>query len=74
MEVGWHLRFSREDELVFLVRSGLAPKVEDAVFIAGDWLLGWEPDAQNPEHAAARVTRRTPRQTPLKTPNGLAGE
>jgi hypothetical protein len=70
MEVGWHLRFSREDELVFLVRAGLAPNVEDAVFIAGDWLLAWEPDAANPEHALARVTRRTPRARPV----GRAGE
>lgn len=61
MEVGWHLRFSREDELVFLVRAGLLPNVEDAVFVAGDWLLSWEPDAASPEHAAARVTRKVPR-------------
>jgi len=64
MEVGWHLRFSREDEMVFLVRSGLAPNVEDAVFIAGDWVLSWEPDAENPEHALARATRKTPRGQP----------
>ena len=64
MEVGWHLRFSREDELVFLVRAGLAPNVEDAVFVAGDWTLAWEPDAENSEHAAARVTRKTPRAQP----------
>jgi len=61
MEVGWHLRFSREDELVFLVRAGLAPNVEDAVFIAGGWTLAWEPDPVNPEHAAARVSRIAPR-------------
>ncbi|PKN08280.1 MAG: hypothetical protein CVU73_07435 [Deltaproteobacteria bacterium HGW-Deltaproteobacteria-8] len=64
MEVGWHLRLSRENELVFLVRAGLAPNVEDAVFISGDWLLAWEPDPENPknpEHAAARVSRKQPR-------------
>ncbi len=63
MEVGWHLRFSPEDELVFLVRSGLAPNVEDAVFIAGDWVLTWEPgpDQENQEHpelSHARVSRK----------------
>ncbi len=61
MEVGWHLRFSREDELVFLVRSGLAPNVEDAVFIAGDWTLAWEPDPEHLEQSAARVSRIRPR-------------
>lgn len=42
MEVGWHLRFSRESELAFLVQSKLAPNVEDAVFIAGEWTLTWD--------------------------------
>ena len=67
MEVGWHLRFSREDELVFLVRAGLAPNVEDAVFIAGGWDLAWEPGPEseapgNPEHSSARVSRRRLRE------------
>ena len=44
MEVGWHLRFTREDALVFLVQPKLAPNVEDAVFIAGGWLLEWNRD------------------------------
>ncbi|MBU1229925.1 MAG: hypothetical protein KKA55_13315 [Proteobacteria bacterium] len=64
MEVGWHLRFSREDELLFLVLSKLAPNVEDAVFIAGDWVLSWEPvsgAALGAEHSGARVTRKRPR-------------
>ena len=74
MEVGWHLRFSRVDEMVFQVRSGLAPNVEDAVFIAGDWTLVWEPDAERPEHAAARVTRRTPRGRPCTGPGAAVGE
>ncbi len=74
MEVGWHLRFSRVDEMVFLVRSGLAPNVEDAVFIAGDWALAWEPDAEHPEHAAARVTRKTPRGRPRTGPSAEVGE
>ncbi|GAB6125919.1 hypothetical protein [Humidesulfovibrio idahonensis] len=44
MEVGWHLRFTREDALVFLVQPKLAPNVEDAVFVAGGWLLEWNRD------------------------------
>jgi hypothetical protein len=62
MEVGWHLRFSREDELVFLVRAGLAPNVEDAVFIAGGWDLAWEPgpEPEKPEHSSAHVSRKRP--------------
>jgi hypothetical protein len=63
MEVGWHLRFSREDELVFLVQSRHAPNVEDAVFIAGDWSLAWGTGAEagRPEHRSARVSRLQPR-------------
>lgn len=65
MEVGWHLRFSREDSLEFLVQPGLAPNVEDAVFIAGEWSLAWvtaqadaQTDAQTEaQHLVARVTR-----------------
>jgi hypothetical protein len=70
MEVGWHLRLSREVELVFLVQAKLAPNVEDAVFISGDWTLAWEPlpgagDAQQGSAEtpglAARVLRKRPR-------------
>lgn len=42
MEVGWHLRFTREAELEVLVQARLAPNVEDAVFIAGGWTLAWD--------------------------------
>lgn len=42
MEVGWHLRFTRECELEVLVQAKLAPNVEDAVFIAGGWTLEWD--------------------------------
>jgi hypothetical protein len=62
MEVGWHLRFSREDELLFLVPAKLAPNVEDAVFIAGDWTLAWELDLEHPEHSNARISRKRPRE------------
>jgi len=57
MEVGWHLRFSREDSLEFLVQPGLVPNVEDAVFIAGEWTLAWKPAEANAEHRVAQVTR-----------------
>lgn len=57
MEVGWHLRFSRESELVFLVQARLAPNVEDAVFIAGGWTLTWDGGGEAEGHAAARVVR-----------------
>lgn len=48
MEVGWHLRFARVRELRFLVKSNLAPNVEDAAFIAGGWRLTWDrtPEAE----------------------------
>ncbi|WP_325647371.1 hypothetical protein [Humidesulfovibrio sp.] len=49
MEVGWHLRFTREAELEVLVQAKLAPNVEDAVFIAGGWTLAWDRSAQGGE-------------------------
>lgn len=58
MEVGWHLRFSREDELVFLVKPQLAPNVEDAVFVAGGWTLAWDRADEGLGHVAALATRR----------------
>lgn len=57
MEVGWHLRFSREDELQFLVQARLAPNVEDAVFIAGGWELRWDRAAEPEGFLSARVVR-----------------
>jgi len=57
MEVGWHLRLSRTDELVFLVQPQLAPNVEDAVFIAGGWALEWD-KAGEAEGFVAATTRR----------------
>lgn len=62
MEVGWHLRFSRADELAFLVQAKLAPNVEDAVFIAGGWTLVWEPGPEpaRPEFCLARAMRARP--------------
>ncbi|OGR38531.1 MAG: hypothetical protein A2051_02975 [Desulfovibrionales bacterium GWA2_65_9] len=66
MEVGWHLRFSREDELVFLVRAGLAPNVEDAAFIAGDWTLVWEPVSEPGSGAVPEPG--TPEQGSRETP------
>jgi len=61
MEVGWRLRLSLEDALTFIVREKLAPNVEDAVFIAGDWMLAWEP-GPGAELMTARITRKTPRR------------
>jgi hypothetical protein len=60
MEVGWHLRFSREAALTFLVQAKLAPNVEDAVFIAGGWSLAWDRAAEAEGWLAARVTRAQP--------------
>lgn len=57
MEVGWHLRFSREAELAFLVKAGLAPNVEDAVFIAGGWTLEWDRSREAEGLLLARVRR-----------------
>lgn len=57
MEVGWHLRLSRDDELVFLVQPQLAPNIEDAVFIAGGWALEWN-KANEAEGFVTATTRR----------------
>jgi hypothetical protein len=57
MEVGWHLRLSRESALEFLVQSQVAPNVEDAVFIAGGWSLVWD-RAHEPEGWLVARTRR----------------
>ncbi len=61
MEVGWHLRLSPEDALTFIVQTRVAPNVDDAVFIAGDWTLAWEP-GPGEELMTARITRKTPRR------------
>ena len=60
MEVGWHLRFTREDTLEFLVQAKLVPNVEDAVFIAGNWSLTWEQaaEAEPDGHTLRAVTKR----------------
>lgn len=57
MEVGWHLRLSREDALVFLVQPKLAPNVEDAVFIAGGWALAWDRSGEPEGFWQANVDR-----------------
>ncbi len=57
LEVGWHLRLSRDDELVFLVQPQLAPNVEDAVFIAGGWTLAWD-KADEADGFVTATTRR----------------
>lgn len=57
MEVGWHLRFTREPELEFLVQAKLAPNVEDAVFIAGGWTLEWDRASEAEGWIAAHVRR-----------------
>jgi len=57
LEVGWHLRLSREGALEFLVRPSLAPNVEDAVFIAGDWSLAWDRTTEADGWLTARVSR-----------------
>lgn len=59
MEVGWHLRLSREDELLFLVKPQLVPNVEDAVFIAGGWTLEWD-RADEDKGQVTAVARRKP--------------
>lgn len=56
MEAGWHLRFSREDSMEFLIQPKLAPNIEDAVFIAGGWTLEWHKPAEG-EHIIAKVHR-----------------
>lgn len=58
MEVGWHLRFSREDALAFVVQAKLAPNVEDAVFIAGGWRLVWDRSEEAAGLLTALVERR----------------
>jgi hypothetical protein len=58
MEVGWHLRFTRESELAILVQARLAPNVEDAVFIAGGWTLDWDRTAESEGWLTARITRK----------------
>lgn len=59
MEVGWHLRLSRADKLVFLVQPQLAPNVEDAVFIAGGWTLVWN-KTDEAEGFVTATARRKP--------------
>jgi len=58
MEVGWHLRFTRESELAILVQAKLAPNVEDAVFIAGGWTLEWDRSDESEGWLRACVTRK----------------
>jgi hypothetical protein len=58
MEVGWHLRLSRDDELVFLVQPQLAPNVEDAVFIAGGWELVWDTADEDAGFVTALARRK----------------
>jgi len=58
MEVGWHLRFSREAALAFLVQPKLAPNVEDAVFIAGGWTLAWDRSAEPDGWLTATARRK----------------
>ncbi len=57
MEVGWHLRFSREDSMEFLIQPKLAPNIEDAVFIAGGWTLEWRTPIEG-DHLVAKVFRQ----------------
>lgn len=57
MEVGWHLRFTREAELEVLVQARLAPNVEDAVFIAGGWTLAWDKAAESEGWLRALIVR-----------------
>lgn len=59
LEVGWHLRLSRDGELVFLVQPRLAPNVEDAVFIAGGWTLAWD-KTDEAEGFVTATARRKP--------------
>jgi len=61
MEVGWHLRLSREDSLAFLVQPKLAPNVEDAVFIAGGWVLAWDRTGEAEGFLLARIERTSGR-------------
>ncbi|OIO03689.1 MAG: hypothetical protein AUJ49_04110 [Desulfovibrionaceae bacterium CG1_02_65_16] len=58
MEVGWHLRFTRENALTILVGAALAPNVEDAVFIADGWNLAWDRAAESQGFITARLTRK----------------
>ncbi len=61
MEVRWHLRFARVREMRFLVKPHLAPNVEDAAFIAGDWRVAWD-RAHEAEGYVVAVATRVPEE------------
>lgn len=46
---------------MLLVQARLAPNVEDAVFMAGDWLLTWAEADEGPELRRAVLRRKNPR-------------
>ncbi|MDY7002347.1 MAG: hypothetical protein SVS15_11285 [Thermodesulfobacteriota bacterium] len=58
MEIGWYLRFSRQDVIEALVRKDVLPGVEDAVFIA----TGWDLELfENNDYLKAVMTRQVKR-------------
>lgn len=58
LEIGWYLRFSRQDAIEVLVREGYEPQVRDAVQVAGGWDLHTE---ERDGKLLARMTRKVPR-------------
>ena len=58
MEIGWYLRFSRQDVIEALVQKKVVPGVEDAVLIASGWDLEL---FENHEYVKAVMTRQIKR-------------
>jgi len=58
MEIGWYLRFSRQDVIEVLVQKDLKPGVEDAVIIASGWDLEF---FENDSYLRAVMTRQVKR-------------
>ncbi len=58
MEIGWYLRFSRQDVIEALVQKDVLPGVKDAVFIASGWDLEL---FDNRDYVKAVMTRQVKR-------------
>lgn len=55
LEVGWHLRFSRDEEIEFLVDQSAKAQAEQAVYTASGWSME---SADEGDHARVRYARR----------------
>lgn len=53
--MGWHLRFSRDENIDFLVDQSARPQAEQAVYAASGWTVE---SADEGEAARVRFTRR----------------